>query len=34
MGRQIVVSGAKLEKRSAPAPRENEGDSSESESNI
>ncbi len=30
MGRQIVVSGAKLEKRSAPAPRETESDSSES----
>ena len=36
MGRQIVVSGAKLEKRSAPAPHESEGGSpeSESESNI
>jgi RNA recognition motif-containing protein len=34
MGRQIVVSGAKLEKRSAPAPHENEGESTETESNI
>jgi RNA recognition motif-containing protein len=34
LGRQIVVSGAKLEKRSAPAPRENEGDDSASESSI
>jgi RNA recognition motif-containing protein len=34
LGRQIVVSGAKLEKRSAPAPRENEGDDSPSESSI
>jgi hypothetical protein len=34
MGRQIVVSGAKLEKRSAPAPRENEGDDSASESSL
>jgi hypothetical protein len=33
MGRQIVVSGAKLEKRSLPAPRETEG-GSEEESNI
>jgi hypothetical protein len=36
MGRQIVVSGAKLDKRSASTPRENEGGDpeSESESNI
>ncbi len=35
MGRQIVVSGAKLDKRSAPAPHENDGgDDSETESNI
>jgi hypothetical protein len=34
MGRQIVVSGAKLERRSTPAPHENEGGSPESESTI
>jgi hypothetical protein len=34
MGRQIVVSGAKLDKRSASAPRENEGGDPEPESHI